>query len=72
MQLLTTDLYINCNELIREANILYNTVEYRNLYKDDLYYIQSMNRYINTYKNFKEKQIRQYITDLKDYISSQK
>lgn len=72
MQLLTTDLYINCNELIREANILYNTVDYRNLYKDDLYYIQSMNRYINTYKNFKEKQIKQYITDLKDYISSQK
>jgi len=72
MQLLTTDLYINCNELIREANILYNTVDYRNLYKDDLYYIQSMNRYINTYKNFKEKQIKQYITDLKYYISSQK
>jgi hypothetical protein len=72
MLLLTTDLYINCNELIREANILYNTVDYRNLYKDDLYYIQSMNRYINTYKNFKEKQIKQYITDLKDYISSQK
>jgi len=72
MLLLTTDLYINCNELIKEANILYSNVEYRNLYKDDLYYIQSMNRYINTYKNFKEKQIKQYITDLKDYISSQK
>ena len=54
MLLLTTDLYINCNELIKEANILYSNVEYRNLYKDDLYYIQSMNRYINTYKNFKE------------------
>ncbi len=72
MLVLTTDLYINCNELINEANILYNTVKHRELYKDDLYYIQSMNHYINTYRNFKEKQIKQYITDLKDYISSQK
>jgi hypothetical protein len=68
MHLLESDLYINCNELINEANILYNEAKQKKIYIDDLYYIQSMNHYINKYEKFKEKQIRQYITDLKEYI----
>ena len=58
----------NCNELINEADILYNEAKQKKIYIDDLYYIQSMNHYINKYEKFKEKQIRQYITDLKEYI----
>jgi len=68
MHLLESDLYINCNELINEANILYNEAKQKKINIDDLYYIQSMNHYINKYEKFKEKQIRQYITDLKEYI----
>jgi hypothetical protein len=68
MRLLETDLYIDCNDLIQEANILYCEAKEKELYKDDIYYIQSMNKYINSYDKFKEKQIRQYITDLKEYI----
>ena len=68
MRILTSDLYIECNDLIQEANELYEIVKYKELYKDDIYYIESMNKYINTYDKFKEKQIKQYIKDLKDYI----
>jgi hypothetical protein len=68
MRLLETDLYIDCNDLIQEANKLYQEVKEKKLYKDDIYYIESMNKYINTYDKFKEKQIKQYITDLKEYI----
>ena len=65
MHLLTTDLYVNCDELIKEANILYNIVKDKELHQDDKHYINSMNKYINTYKNFREIKIKQYITDLK-------
>ena len=58
-------LYVNCDELIKEANILYNIVKDKELHKDDKHYINSMNKYINTYKNFREIKIRQYIADLK-------
>lgn len=68
MRLLETDLYIDCNDLIQEANELYEEAKKKELYKDDIYYIESMNKYINTYDKFKEKQIKQYITDLKEYI----
>ena len=70
MRILTSDLYIDCNDLIQEANELYEITKAKEkeLYKDDIYYIESMNKYINTYEKFKEKQIKQYITDLKDYI----
>ena len=68
MRILTSDLYIDCNDLIQEANELYEIAKYKELYKADLNYIESMNKYINTYEKFKEKQIKQYITDLKDYI----
>ena len=44
MQLLTRDIYINCDELIKEANILYNIVKDKDLHQDDKHYINSMNR----------------------------
>jgi len=68
MRLLETDLYIDCNDLIQEANKLYEEAKEKELHNADLNYIESMNKYINTYEKFKEKQIKQYITDLKDYI----
>ena len=69
MRLLETDLYIDCNDLIQEANKLYQEAKEKELYKDDIYYIESMNKYINSYDKFKEKQIKQYITDLNEYIA---
>lgn len=74
MRILETDLYIDCDDLIKEANILYEILKgmiqiEQRIYKSDLNYIESMNKYINTYEKFKEKQIRQYITDLKEYIN---
>ena len=73
MRILTSDLYIDCNYLIQEANELYNilkqTTKYKELHKDDLNYMESMNNYINKYKNFKEKQIKQYIEDMNEYIN---
>lgn len=68
MRLLETDLYIDCNDLIQEANKLYEEAKEKELHNTDLNYIESMNKYINTYEKFKEKQIKQYITDLKEYI----
>jgi hypothetical protein len=69
MQLLITDLYIDCDELIKEANALYRIAIQKELNKDDLLYIESMNRYINSYEKYKEKTIRTYINDLREYIS---
>lgn len=70
MKILTSDLYIECNDLIQEANELYKIAKSKELYKDDIFYIDSMNKYINKYDTFKEKQIKQYITDLKEYINA--
>lgn len=69
MRILNTDLYIDCDDLIKEANILYEISKEKEIHKADLNYIESMNKYINTYDKFKEKQIKQYITDLKEYIN---
>jgi hypothetical protein len=55
MKLLITDLYIDCNELIKEANALYQKAIEKELNRDDLLYIESMNRYINGYDKYKEK-----------------
>ena len=80
MHILSTDLYINCDNLIKEANILYKEFKEKQLYKEDkenkekqLYkedinYIESMNIYINSYDRHKQQQIKQYITDLQEYI----
>lgn len=69
MQLLITDLYIDCDELIKEANALYHIAIQKELNKDDLLYIESMNRYINSYEKYKVKTIRTYIEDLNIMIN---
>ena len=68
MRLLISDLYIKCDDLIKDANILYNIAINKQLHKDDILYITSMNRYINSYENYKESKIKQYIQDLNEYI----
>ena len=72
MRLTINDQYINCHDLIKEANELYQIFMKSNnknkLFKEDLNYIESMNKYINSFKYYKEKQIRQYINDLHEYI----
>jgi hypothetical protein len=68
MKLGKEDLYIDCNELIKEANALYQKAIEQELNRDDLLYIESMNRYINGYEKYKEKTIRTYIGDLGEYI----
>ena len=72
MRLTINDQYINCDDLIKEANQLYQIFmksdNKTKLFKEDLNYIESMNKYINSFKYYKEKQIRQYINDLHEYI----
>ena len=68
MRLLISDLYIKCDDLINDANILYNVAINQNLHNDDILYITSMNKYINSYENYKESKIKQYIQDLNEYI----
>jgi hypothetical protein len=73
MRLTINDQYINCDDLIKEANELYQIFmksdNKNKLFKEDLNYIESMNKYINSFKYYKEKQIKQYIIDLHEYIS---
>ena len=68
MRLLISDLYIKCDDLINDANILYNIAIKKKLNNDDILYITSMNKYINSYENYKESKIIQYIQDLNEYI----
>ncbi len=68
MRLLIRDLYIKCDDLINEANIIYNIAINKNLHQDDILYIKSMNKYINSYHNYKESKLKQYIQDLNEYI----
>ena len=69
MRLLISDLYIKCDDLIKDANILYKIAKNKGtLHKDDELYISSMNKYINSYENYKESSIKQYIQDLHEYI----
>jgi hypothetical protein len=64
---------IYCDELIKEANELYQTFmksdNKNKLFKEDLNYIETMNKYINSFQYYKERQIKQYIIDLHEYIS---
>lgn len=73
MRLTINDQYINCDDLIKEANELYQIFMKSNnktkLFKEDLNYIESMNKYINSFQYYKEIQIKQYIIDLHEYIS---
>lgn len=78
MRILKEDEYINCDELIKEANDLYKLViekeidlgsrEANNHYKN---YFMSMNTYINKYKKFREKLIKTYIEDLNELLLRQ-
>jgi hypothetical protein len=69
MLLTVRDEYINCDKLIREANVLYEIAKnVDGLSNDDIYYIQNANKYINTYKEFRECLINQYIEDLIKYM----
>ena len=65
--MLEEDLYINRDDLIKEANLLYEITKNKNLSELDKYYINDMNRYINKYQLFKQYQIKTYIKDLKEY-----
>ena len=69
MLLTACDEYINCDKLIKEANVLYEIAKnVDGLSNDDIYYFQNANKYINTYKEFRECLIIQYIEDLIKYI----
>ena len=64
------DEYVNCSELIKEANDLYKLAIEKELSYDNRLYLISMNKYINKYENFREKMIKTYIEDLKNINSS--
>ena len=57
MRLLISDLYIKCDDLTKDANILYNIAINKKLHNDDILYITSMNKYINSYENYKESKL---------------
>jgi hypothetical protein len=40
--------------IYKDANILYNIAKNKELHKDDILYITSMNKYINIYENHNE------------------
>lgn len=68
MKLGIDDEYINCSELIQEANILYELAIKKEMSNEDREYLISMNKYINKYQRFREKIIKTYIKDLKKLI----
>lgn len=70
MKILKEDEYINCSELIKEANDLYKLAIEKELSNDNRLYLISMNKYINKYQRFREKLIKTYIEDLKNINSS--
>ena len=62
------DDYINCDDLIKEANELYYLAMKKELNDDYRNYFNSMNNYINTYQTFREELIKKYIEDLNKLI----
>jgi len=62
------DDYINCDDLIKEANELYHLAIKKELNDDYRNYFNSINNYINTYQTFREKLIKEYIDDLNKLI----
>ena len=68
MRILKEDEYINCDELIKEANDLYKLVIEKEINNDYKNYFISMNTYINKYKKFREKLIKIYIEDLNELL----
>ena len=70
MKILIEDLYIDCDENIKIANELYLQAIQKDLSFDNREYINSMNRYINSYTKYREKIIKNYIDDLKEMINT--
>lgn len=68
MKILKDDEYVNCSELIKEANDLYKLAIEKELSNDNRLYLISMNKYINKYQNFREKLIKTYIEDLNQLL----
>ena len=62
------DDYINCDDLIKEANELYEIALKKKINDYDLEYLISTNKYINKYKSFREELIKEYIEDLSAMI----
>lgn len=62
------DDYINCDDLIKEANELYEIALKKKINDYDLEYLISTNKYINKYKSFREELIKEYIDDLSAMI----
>ena len=71
MKILKEDEYVNCSELIKEANDLYKLAMEKELSYDNRLYLISMNKYINKYENFREKMIKTYIEDLNELLINQ-
>ncbi len=68
MKILKEDEYVNCSELIKEANDLYKLAIEKELSNDNRLYLISMNKYINKYQKFREKLIKTYIEDLNELL----
>jgi len=64
------DIYIDCEDLIKEANKLYLEVIKKEITDDDMGYLDSMNRYINNYTKYRKKLIKDYINDLKKILDN--
>jgi hypothetical protein len=69
MKVEVDDLYINCGDLIKEANDLYKEVLKKEIENSYLAYFESMNNYINSYTTYREKLLKTYIKDLKEIIN---
>jgi hypothetical protein len=68
MKVEVDDLYIDCGDLIKEANDLYKEALKKEIENSYLAYFESMNKYINSYTAYREKLLKTYIKDLKEII----
>jgi len=65
------DLYIDCNDLIKEANELYlEVIKKESITDEDKEYLDCMNKYINNYTKYRKKLIYEYINDLKKILDN--
>jgi hypothetical protein len=64
------DIYIDCCDLIIEANELYLKVIKKDISDEDMGYLDSMNKYINNYTKYRKKLIKDYINDLKKMLDN--
>jgi hypothetical protein len=71
MKVEVDDLYIDCGDLIKEANDLYKKALKKEIENSYLAYFESMNKYINSYTAYREKLLKTYIKDLKEIIKEE-